>query len=76
VVEWLVLVPALWSKQLGVHVIEITTSIHSENTVCYGGAFRDEDERLSIRPTPVGTIIVRRVMRVLTGTEGYSRRAD
>jgi hypothetical protein len=35
VVEWHVLVPALWSKQLGVHAIEIRTSVHGVNAVSY-----------------------------------------
>ncbi len=51
VVEWHVLVPALWSKQLGVHAIEIRTSMHGVNAVSYCGAFGDEDGRLSVRST-------------------------
>ena len=54
VVEWHVLVPALRSEQLGTHAIEIKTSIHSVNAVSYCSAFRDEDKRLSVRPTTSG----------------------
>jgi hypothetical protein len=51
VVERHVLVPALWSKQLSVHTIEIRTSMHSIHAISYCGAFGDEDGRLSVRPT-------------------------